>query len=117
MPHRLNAIALYLKEMDLRPEDDLYPHQLRSMVNRAYYAAHLTAKQVCEDRGLEGSGRSHERVVHALSQHWKVESKKLDQLRMLRNDADYRWDRPITWQDAKSSLKKSHQIIEALISI
>jgi len=114
MPHRLIEIASYISDMTVTPADEIYPHQLRSMINRAYYAAHLTAKQACDDHGLVGIGKSHERVVDALGKKWKPESKKLDQLRVLRNDADYKWDRPITWQDARKSLKKSREIIEVL---
>ena len=62
------------------------------------------------------AGGSHEKVVNALlaQPKWSTVANRLQQIKELRHQADYQWDRTITWRDAKATLKKSHQIIEAI---
>lgn len=88
MPHRLNEIANYIKDLDIQPQDEIFPHQIRSVINRAYYAAYLTAREYCISQKLNGTGASHEKVVVALGTKLKTASARLDSLRQARTKAD-----------------------------
>lgn len=117
MPHRLHQVAGILKDMDLSDAPHLDQHQLRSVVNRAYYAAFISARDFCDGKGYHASGKGmHDSVVNALLAQpgWTTEGNRLKQIKTLRHDADYHWEKTMTWRDATTTLKKSRQIIEAL---
>ncbi|UBU49813.1 hypothetical protein LCW13_06035 [Cobetia amphilecti] len=117
MPHRLHEVAGILKDADLSGSPHLDEHQARSVVNRAYYAAYVTARDFCTSKGFPMSaGGSHEKIVNVLLEQpkWSRVGNQLKQIKALRHQADYQWDRAITWRDANSTLKKSRQIIEAI---
>lgn len=118
MPHRLVCIAQDIQALNLSSQEDLEQHRVRSVVNRAYYAAYLTAKSFCDQKGFEGSGSSHERVVNALRSRteWRKQANQLQQVKEMRHKADYKWHMPMTDRDAKQCLKKSREIIGALKS-
>lgn len=115
LPDRLFQIATKIKNMD-GIEQDAEQHRIRSVVNRAYYAAYLTAEEVCRQKGFEGSGASHERVVDALLKQKSLSSvgNKLKDIKSLRHHADYKWQRPLSPRDMQSVLKKSRSIIDTL---
>lgn len=117
MPHGLHDLAAKLKEMDLSDAPHLDQHQLRSVVNRAYYAAFISARDFCNAKGYHASGKGmHDKIVNALLAQpvWTTEGNRLDQIKELRHRADYTWGKDMTWRDANTTLKKSRQIIEAL---
>ncbi|WP_133635605.1 HEPN domain-containing protein [Halomonas ventosae] len=116
MPRRLVDIALHIQEMDLTAAPELAQHQIRSVVNRAYYAAYLTARAFCNDNGYSGVGASHEKIVDALcrQQEWGKQGKQLQQMKELRHQADYRWHNDMTPRDARKCLRTCSEIIEAI---
>jgi uncharacterized protein (UPF0332 family) len=116
VPHRLVEIAQKLKELDLSQEPHLGQHQIRSSVNRAYYAAYLTARDYCHSNGLDGIGASHERIARALIAERQLSKtgKQLLQVKDLRRQADYDWGHSMTYRDIGKALRTSHEIIAAL---
>ncbi|RUR43374.1 HEPN domain-containing protein [Vreelandella populi] len=115
MPDRLLNIAARLKSME-GVEQEIEQHRIRSVVNRAYYAAFLTAREVCEEKGFQGSGSSHERIVDALLRQRSLTTlgNQLNEIKSLRHKADYNWNRPISPRDMHTALKKSRKLIDAL---
>ena len=59
---------------------------LRTAVNRTYYAVFLTARDAL---GVEGSSHIHGRVIGELKRHDRFASRQLDSLLDLRTLADY----------------------------
>ncbi|WP_422667058.1 HEPN domain-containing protein [Billgrantia montanilacus] len=102
--------------MDISDAPYLDQHQMRSVVNRAYYAAYITARDFCEAKGFQGSGSSHQRVIEALKgkPQWRATANRLQQMKELRHQADYDWQNPMRLRDAQSAMKTSQKVIEAL---
>lgn len=116
MPYRLIDLADKLKALDLSNAVHLEEHQWRSVVNRAYYAAFLTARAFCDHKGWHANGSSHDRVINALRQQrpWAKTANQLQQIKTLRHKADYEWHKPVSERDARKVMQKSREIINAL---
>lgn len=109
MPDRLLDIAKEL--LDTTPLDQ---PRLRSVVNRAYYAAFLTARSCCAKHELAtGVGASHEKVINALLDKPRLctYGNQLNDIKRLRHQADYNWDRDTTLRDARKSLKTCSELV------
>lgn len=80
-----NPLA-YLDVAESLAADGASEADLRTAVNRTYYAVFLTAR---ETLGVEGSNRIHGRVIGELRRHDRFASLQLDALLDLRVLADY----------------------------
>lgn len=109
MPERLLDIA-----KELQDSSDTSQARLRSIVNRSYYSAYLTARQYCESHKLgHGFGSAHEKVIDTLRQHPESMSQgnQLHDMKRLRHQADYKWQRPLTYRDAKKAYGTCCQLV------
>ena len=109
--------------MSIKPEEMvdyaygmLDPHgseiEWRNAVNRAYYGAFLTARN---QAGIKNSGGSvHRDVADYYRQSNPGVSNKLDNLKRLRETADYRPGDDVTYRDATSSCSRAKGILEDL---
>lgn len=115
MPDRLLDIASKLESMS-DVEKDIEQHRIRSVINRAYYAAFLTARAVCEEKEFQGSGGAHERIVDALVHQPGLSAigNKLNDIKSLRHAADYKWNRPMSYRDMRKAVNHSRQLISSL---
>ena len=85
---------------------------IRSIINRAYYAALISARDYI-DADTRGSG-GHVQVVRALRHHDRFAGNKLDSLRLKRRLADYEPERSFTPRDAEISLQDSRAVLFAV---
>ncbi|NWO54998.1 HEPN domain-containing protein [Chromohalobacter israelensis] len=109
MPDRLLTIAQ--EQLDVTPSDQA---RLRSAVNRAYYAAFLTARAYCDDQALvTGTGASHEKVINALLDQRDLAKRgnQLNEMKRLRHKADYDWHRDISHRDARKTVKTCGELV------
>ncbi|OLO03333.1 HEPN domain-containing protein [Salinicola socius] len=109
MPDRLLTIAQ--EQLDATPTDQA---RLRSAINRAYYAAFLTARAYCEQKQLPaGTGASHEKVIGSLIDRRDLAryGNQLNDMKRLRHKADYDWDRDVSHRDAKKTLKTCRELV------
>ncbi|WP_110710523.1 HEPN domain-containing protein [Salinicola sp. CR57] len=112
MPDRLLTIAQ--EQLDASSTDQA---RLRSAINRAYYAAFLTARAYCEEKKLAtGTGASHEKVIGSLLDRRDLSryGNQLNDMKRLRHKADYDWGRDVSSRDAKKTLKTCRELIDAL---
>ncbi|GEK50895.1 HEPN domain-containing protein [Vreelandella venusta] len=118
MPDRLIEIADHIESAHLA-STDIEQHRIRSAINRAYYAAFLTARGVCEEKGFEGSGSSHEKIVDALIRQPGLVplGNKLKDIKTLRHAADYKWGRNMSHRDMKKVIRHSRELISSLQAI
>ena len=95
----------------------------RTIINRAYYAAYLNAREWILDNGeynsldyyIYGGTGTHRAVYLALrNMGQKSVSNDLRCFKRLRNDADYDIVKIITKNDALKAIKLARQIISAL---
>lgn len=116
MPHRLIDFAQEIQHIDISAREEFEQSKVRSVINRAYYAAFLAARDFCQAQGLQGSGASHERVINALREDkkWQKQGNQLQQIKQLRHKADYDWQRDMTHHDVRQCMKKSRDIITSL---
>lgn len=85
----------------------------RSVVNRAYYAAFLLAR---DKAGITNTGGSvHQDVIKYYQAHQSSVSNRLMQLKKLRSDADYSSCKQMQLNDANKALKISNNVFNALI--
>ncbi|MFC0269649.1 HEPN domain-containing protein [Kushneria aurantia] len=109
MPDRLLSIAS--EQLDATPLDQ---PRLRTAINRAYYAAFLTARTYCEyHQFAPESGASHERVINSLLARPNLAryGNQLNTIKRLRHKADYDWQRDISRRDVSKSLKTCGELI------
>ncbi|MHA7855224.1 HEPN domain-containing protein [Marinobacter shengliensis] len=90
----------------------------RSSISRAYYAAFHSCRDTVENLGIpqESHFPSHKRVIEALrtsgDQDLSKLSKKLKDLKVMREAADYDIDYRLPQQNKILSLRKAERIIE-----
>lgn len=112
MPDRLLTIAE--EQLDVTSPDQA---RLRSAINRAYYAAFLTARTYCEKKKLPtGTGASHEKVIGSLIDRRDLAryGNQLNDMKRLRHKADYDWDREVSLRDARKTLKTCRELVTFL---
>jgi uncharacterized protein (UPF0332 family) len=82
--------------------------QVRTVINRSYYAVFLRARDNLDDQGLiskSNLGDDHGKVIRALKSHKRVTAgMQLDDLREMRRDADYETDLSISSDQASKAL-------------
>lgn len=83
---------------------------IRTIINRAYYAALISARNFTNTDTRGGHGR----VIRALRKHDTSAGSKLDSLRVLRQKADYQEGQTLTEREALRSLVESRQILFVL---
>lgn len=114
--------------MSVRPTDilrearDLFSDnaqevRYRTVVSRAYYAAFHHTKSYAETQGFKGNkGRSiHRDIINFLAGHKNADNRyrshRLDQLRNLRNRADYRLEMNFGTPMAEDALNDAAEIV------
>ncbi|WP_143005492.1 hypothetical protein [Desulforhopalus singaporensis] len=93
---------------DTRPASP-EPVLLRTVVNRAYYAALITARDYTGSSTV--GNRGHGNVVDALRSVSSHASNSLDAMRLLRRQADYELGTAITEREACRSITYARQIL------
>lgn len=93
----------------------------RNAVSRAYYCAYHKTASFVEPLNLERSfGATHEKLVGILQNHTNKKLKtignKLNALREFRVDADYKLNKPFSFQDAQSALKRTKALLQDIDS-
>lgn len=92
--------------------------QIRTVINRSYYAVFLRARDNLADKGLMTKsllGDDHGKVIHVLKSHKRVSAgMKLDDLREMRRDADYEMDLSISPDKASKALILARSVKGAL---
>ena len=83
---------------------------IRTIINRAYYAALISARNFTNTDTRQGHGR----VIKALKDHDTSAGNKLHSLRELRQRADYHEGQPLTEREALRSLLESRHILFVL---
>ncbi|WP_108842273.1 HEPN domain-containing protein [Kushneria phyllosphaerae] len=109
MPERLLDIA-----HELLSAPDTEQPRLRSVVNRAYYAAFLTARDYCSRNDVDvGHGAAHQKVIEALIDKPDLARRgnQLNMVKRLRHRADYEWNRPMTYKEAAKTLKTCRELV------
>lgn len=110
MPDRLLDIA-----KELFDASSLDQPRLRSVINRSYYAAFLKARDYCARNELAtGTGASHEKVINALLDQPRLRTcgNQLNDMKRLRHQADYNWDRDTSRRDAEKSLRTCRELVD-----
>lgn len=92
--------------------------QIRTVINRSYYAIFLRARDNLDDQGLMKKlrrGKDHGTVIHALKHSKRVSAgMQLDKLREMRCDADYETDVAISSDQASKALILARSVKSAL---
>ena len=91
----------------------------RTMISRAYYAAHLRAHEVLLERSVDptagaadGNQRIHKLVINSMrGLRWYSLADRLDELRDRRVRADYRLREAIEERDVTSSFTLAERIL------
>ena len=85
----------------------------RTVVNRAYYGAFLAARDCA---GITNVGGSVHRAVveHYLNKHMTRVSNNLDNLKKLRQEADYEPHKDVTYHKANNSCRTARKILDQL---
>lgn len=84
--------------------------EIRTIINRAYYGAFLTARDFSGVQNTSGS--IHREVIeHYQNKHIGRVSNNLDSLKRLRQKADYELDSTLSERDAKTSCRTANTII------
>ena len=113
--------CLWNKPMPINPKDmvgyaramlknDSSEMELRNIVNRAYYGAFLTARDMA---GIASGGGSVHREVMDYYGGSRV-SNNLKALKRLRQVADYIPQATITFQNARASCRKARSVLDDL---
>lgn len=87
----------------------------RTIINRAYYAAHLVVREKYKIKN-DGTG-SHTAVIDHYKKRDRTLGNKLSTLFMKRKDADYNLDdtkTPITKRDSGQAIKQAEEILKSL---
>ncbi|GHB30631.1 HEPN domain-containing protein [Salinicola rhizosphaerae] len=116
MPDRLFDVANMLRTMNLNDRSELDQPVMRSVINRAYYAAFLVARDYCQESGIDcGHSTSHDRIVRALEaqRKWRKQGRQLGQIKQLRHESDYDWNQTITDSDMRKAVRTSNEILQA----
>ena len=94
----------------LQPEGREVEH--RNVVNRAYYGAFLAARDLANITG--GSGSVHLKVIEYYRDKKSIIGNNLDDLKRLRQVADYEPQKNVTYQHAKKSCRTARRILRQL---
>lgn len=88
------------------------PAMTRTIINRAYYAALLYARDITKSStvGIDG----HKNVVKALKAIDSYAGNKLDSLRIMRHKADYEMSASISVREAAISIAAAREILFTL---
>lgn len=86
----------------------------RNVINRAYYGAFLTARAVAKI--TTDSGSVHQKVIEYYQDKMSIISNQLDDLKRLRQTADYKPQETVTVQQAKKSYRTAKKILTELES-
>lgn len=108
-PRDLFTFADWLLSARVEPPE---PVLLRTIVNRAYYAALLAARDHTGSVTTNPSGHKH--VVDALRGVSIHAANLLNAMRIKRNETDYELSKPITVREALLSMQNSRQILYEL---
>jgi uncharacterized protein (UPF0332 family) len=94
--------------------------QVRTVINRSYYAVFLRARDNLADKGLmtkSALGDDHGNVIRCLKSHKRVTAgMELDDLREMRRDADYETDLSISSDKASKALTIARSV-KSLLSL
>ncbi|MDE0154791.1 MAG: hypothetical protein OXI88_10285 [Gammaproteobacteria bacterium] len=96
----------------LQPEGREVEH--RNVVNRAYYGAFLAARDLANITG--GSGSVHLKVIEYYRDKKSIIGNNLDDLKRLRQVADYEPQKNVTYHHAKKSCRIARKILRELES-
>ena len=123
IPQHLLTLADYLYFCEFSDEKFDLQCVYRTIINRAYYATYLFAREWIIDNGKNklldyyiGKGVGTHRAVYLTLRNMGLKSLSNDLycFKLLRNDADYDIVKIITKNDALKAIKLARQIISAL---
>ena len=107
LPSELLDVANSLFNYGIRNVND--EAKYRSIINRAYYAAFLTAR---DNAGITSKRDVHKAVIdYYINAGNFCVSNKLSSMRNHRRKSDYDLNSPITLQDVRDVLRDSKQLI------
>ena len=86
----------------------------RNVINRAYYGAFLTARESANITGRIGS--VHLKVIQYYQDKKSIIGNNLNDLKRLRQVADYELQKNVTYQHAKKSCRTARKILRQLES-
>ena len=87
--------------------------EFRTVVNRAYYGAFLTARDFAKVSNESGSVHS-DVINHFEKTNVGIVSNNLDSLKKLRTKADYKPNETLSEQDAKTSCRTANKIVKEI---
>lgn len=107
-----NTVDLYQFAGDLY-KNAVREVELRTVINRAYYSAFLSVRDIAKI--TNSSGSVHQEVLNYTDKRTDLDIfNQLKQLRKLRIDADYKLNVEISKRDAAKSLKLAQYILKTL---
>ncbi|GAA6167849.1 HEPN domain-containing protein [Sessilibacter corallicola] len=87
--------------------------EFRTVVNRAYYGAFLTARDFAKVSNESGSVHS-DVIKHFEKKKAGIVSNNLDSLKKLRTKADYKPKETLSEQEAKTSCRTANKIVREI---
>lgn len=109
MPIEPKEMVAFAGELLSKSESE---QDFRSIINRAYYGAFLTAR---DKAGIKNSGGSiHKEVIDYYQTRVSKVSNNLSVLKKLRQKADYEIHKDVTRTEARQSCSKARSIVESL---
>lgn len=87
--------------------------EFRTVVNRAYYGAFLTARDFAKVSNKSGSVHS-DVIKHFEKKKAGIVSNNLDSLKKLRTKADYKPEETLSEQEAKTSCRTANKIVREI---
>ncbi len=87
--------------------------EFRTVVNRAYYGAFLTARDFANVTNESGSVHS-DVIKHFEKKRAGIVSNNLDSLKKLRTKADYKPKETLSEQEAKTSCRTANKIVKEI---
>lgn len=108
-----DPVDLYQFAGNLYRQNSGLEAEQRTIINRAYYSAFLSAKRISKIKNSSGSVHN-EVIVYFAKRPNRNISNQLLQLKVLRQVADYDLDSIITSRQAGQSLKLASQILKEL---
>jgi hypothetical protein len=111
-PAELIFFATWLDRIKPNPPSEIL---IRTIINRAYYAALISASRfTCTPTNTKENKGGHVNVINALKRHNMIVGNKLNALRLKRHEADYEFHKNLSVQDASVSLLNSREILYSI---
>jgi len=98
---------------DITADNEPKEIEFRTVVNRAYYGAFLTARDFAKVSNESGSVHS-DVISHFERKKARIVSNNLDSLKKLRTKADYKPHETLSEQEAKTSCRTARKIVDKI---